>query len=90
MKVSRSALVQGRGRLVGDHQLGFADQGARRRHPLLLADRQLRCGWCHSAARQADLRSSSARRALGRAGAGWRAARREAAAAAARCRAPLR
>jgi hypothetical protein len=33
--------IERRGRLVGDHQFRRADQGARRRHPLLLADRQL-------------------------------------------------
>ena len=41
MKSSRSAAVERRGRLVGDHQLGRADQRARRGHALLLADRQL-------------------------------------------------
>ncbi len=32
--------VEGGGRLVSDHQFRLADQRARRRDPLLLADRQ--------------------------------------------------
>jgi hypothetical protein len=39
--LASGAAVEGAGRLVGEHQRGVADKGARDRHALLLAARQL-------------------------------------------------
>src|SRR4029079_12809891 len=38
-KCGASVRIERRRRLIGDHELGCADQRARRGHPLLLADR---------------------------------------------------